>query len=101
MTLFRRNAGVKLTVSGPLAYGNCDASENSSTWSIPLLFQPPISVALIACEPVGSATVKLETLDGAELAEPVVPRGEHFSADCGLVARPAPFRHLDSGNIAA
>lgn len=62
------NTRVKLVVSGPLRYGSCESSEDSGPQSFPLLFEPPVSVELTACGPVGAATVRLETLGGQELA---------------------------------
>ena len=60
--------GIRLVVSGPLRHGSCDGAEDSVPQSLAILFEPPVSVDLIACGPVGVATVRLETLGGQELA---------------------------------
>ena len=66
--VFPADTRIKLVVSGPLRYGPCEAAGDSGPQSLPVLFEPPVSVDLTACGPVGVATVRLETLGGQELA---------------------------------
>ncbi len=63
-----KGAVVRLVVGGTLRHGSCEAEANSADWSFPIVFEPPVTFTLTACGPVGSATVKLETMDGVELA---------------------------------
>ena len=46
---------VRLSVSGPLAHGGCEETGVSDPRSLPLPFDPPISVEFIACGPMGAA----------------------------------------------
>ena len=62
------NTGIKLVVSNPLRYGSCESAEDSGPQSLPLLFEPPVTVTLTARGAAGTSTVRLETLSGLELA---------------------------------